>query len=315
MGVILFLFSCIIINNQFSHREGPLRGLDRIRIVLVALCILIIRVSLLLSIKIISNLFIIIVVTLTGLIIMVFILQNLFYFYIFFEISLLPILYIIIRWGYQPERLQAGVYLILYTVGASLPILASLFYVYEYAITLNYYILKILFIYINHEILAIFLLLALIVKIPIYLGHLWLPKAHVEAPLAGSIILAGLLLKLGGYGIIIIFKLFTFNTLFLCILISLRSWGGIIARFLCITKVDIKAYVAYTSVAHISLVLSAILVNNIWGLYAAKITMIAHGYTSSLMFVLASIRYNISSRRSLLINKGMLPLYPTLRLL
>ena len=120
-------------------------------------------------------------------------------FYIYFEASLIPTLIIILIWGYQPERLQAGSYLIIYTVSASLPLFISIIVILKNNYRLSWILSPSISFYTSA--FSFFMTLAFIVKIPIYPFHLWLPKAHVEAPVAGSIILARVLLKLGVYGL------------------------------------------------------------------------------------------------------------------
>lgn len=230
-------------------------------------------------------------------------------FYIFFESSLIPTLLLIICWGYQPERLQAGRYIIVYTVTARLPLLVLIFFLCYKTSSFNMQIIKI----INNSLDSTFLIFlygAFLVKLPMYSVHLWLPKAHVEAPLAGSMILAGILLKLGGYGLYMINKCFclSITTFF----ISLRIWGALLACFMCLRQTDIKALVAYSSVAHIGLVIVGVLRNSVYGITSAVIMIFAHGVTSSALFCITYFTYEKVNTRRITYLKGILQLYPIL---
>nr|YP_010587778.1 NADH dehydrogenase subunit 4 [Nilodorum tainanus]WAB46387.1 NADH dehydrogenase subunit 4 [Nilodorum tainanus] len=237
--------------------------------------------------------------------------MNLFLFYVFFESSLIPTLFLILGWGYQPERLQAGLYLLFYTLFASLPLLMALFFIMNNYYSLNFLVLKEFSI--DNFLLYLFLVFAFLVKMPMFMVHLWLPKAHVEAPVSGSMILAGVLLKLGGYGLIRVFSVIINISLKLNIFwIVLSLVGGFLVSLICLRQIDLKSLVAYSSVAHMSLVIGGLMVLLSWGWGFSYSLMIAHGLCSSGLFYLVNLTYERLGSRSLLINKGMLSYMPSI---
>nr|APX39308.1 NADH dehydrogenase subunit 4 [Chaetocnema hortensis] len=238
--------------------------------------------------------------------------MNLFIFYFFFEVSLIPTLILIIGWGYQPERLEAGIYLLFYTMLMSLPMLIMVFYLENCNYSLLFFLLDI---NLNFSIMYFMMNMVFFVKIPMFMLHLWLPKAHVEAPVSGSMILAGIMLKLGGYGL---FRLMFFFQLYIY---SLNNWfmfmslfGGVIVSLICIRQSDMKSLIAYSSVSHMSLVLGGLMTMNYWGLWGGLVMMLAHGLCSSGLFCLVNIVYERSLSRSIYLNKGLINIIPSLTL-
>nr|QOL00694.1 NADH dehydrogenase subunit 4 [Mongolotettix japonicus] len=260
-----------------------------------------------------SNFFVFIILFLLIMLYCSFSSLNLLSFYIFFESSLIPTLLLILGWGYQPERLQAGLYLIFYTLIASLPLLLVLFKVYTVSNTLYFPLLIDFGSY--YFMFYVFMFMAFLIKMPMFLVHLWLPKAHVEAPISGSMILAGVLLKLGGYGIFRVMKIISYLGLkFNYFWISLGLCGGVIVSFICFRQVDLKSLIAYSSVAHMSMVIGGLMTMNWWGCMGSFSLMIGHGLCSSGLFCLSNIIYERLGSRSLLINKGMINIMPSMSL-
>nr|ARH53748.1 NADH dehydrogenase subunit 4 [Calomicrus pinicola] len=288
-------------------------GLDLLSYTLILLSYWIISLMVLASVKLYKShsyysLFLLMLMFLLLSLFMTFSSLNLFMFYLFFEVSLIPTLFLILGWGYQPERLEAGIYLLFYTLLMSLPMMIMIFYLSE-----NCNCVYFMFLSMNLNSVLMFMLINMVffVKIPMFFLHLWLPKAHVEAPVSGSMILAGVMLKLGGYGLLrfmFLFKNFLLNmNLFF---ISLSLLGGFLVSLICIRQSDMKSLIAYSSVSHMSLVLSGILTFNYWGVLGSLMMMLAHGLCSSGLFCLANILYERTHSRSLYLNKGLLNIIP-----
>lgn len=308
--ILRFRFNYLILNLRFFL------GCDLLSFTLILLrfwicSLIIIAREKLFKLKNYFNLFLLVIIFLIIRLFLTFSSLNLFIFYLFFEVSLIPTLILIVGWGYQPERIEAGIYLLFYTLFVSLPIIISIFYYYENFFSMDYYFLK----NINNVFIYICINRVFFIKIPIFFVHLWLPKAHVEAPVAGSIILAGIILKLGGYGLIrLLFIFLEVGIKINFIFIIIRLVGGFFVSLICIRQRDTKSLIAYSSVAHIGLVLGGLMRLNIWGFWGSLVIILAHGLCSSGLFCLANISYERLGRRSLYLNKGFLNIIPRISL-
>nr|ALR69012.1 NADH dehydrogenase subunit 4 [Taeniacara candidi] len=236
-------------------------------------------------------------------------------FYVMFEATLIPTLIIITRWGNQKQRLHAGIYFLFYTLMGSLPFLVALLYIQIKCGNLSFISLTLTPLTIpsslDGTIFWVCCLLALLVKMPLYGLHLWLPKAHVEAPIAGSMILAAVLLKLGGYGMMrILAMLYPLPQEISYPLIVLAIWGAIMTSLICLRQTDLKSLIAYSSVSHMGLVTAGILTNTSWGFTGALLLMIAHGLTSSTLFCLANTNYERTHSRVLIMARGLKTIMP-----
>nr|YP_009469874.1 NADH dehydrogenase subunit 4 [Matsumurasca onukii]AVF91597.1 NADH dehydrogenase subunit 4 [Matsumurasca onukii] len=256
------------------------------------------------------NLFLFVNLILCLCLVLIFMVTNLMYMYMFFEFSLIPLLIMVFGWGYQPERLSAGLYLFFYTLMASLPLL--LFFIYMFSINGNLFVDNVVFTK-KFMFLNVVMLLAFLVKLPMFMFHFWLPKAHVQAPVFGSMILAGLLLKIGGYGIIRL--MFMCEELFLqynYIWFTLSLIGSFLVSLICLTQTDVKSMIAFSSVAHMAMCIMSMMTMSNWGLFGTYMLMLSHGLCSSALFCLITISYERYKSRSFFINKGLQNFMPSM---
>nr|YP_009092461.1 NADH dehydrogenase subunit 4 [Gloeochaete wittrockiana]AIM52047.1 NADH dehydrogenase subunit 4 [Gloeochaete wittrockiana] len=250
---------------------------------------------------------------LESLLVVVFTVLDLFLFYIFFEGVLIPMFLIIGIWGSRERKIRAAYYFFLYTlVGSVLMLLGILFIYFEVGST----DIQVLYSVEFSEIDQIFLWLAFFasfaVKIPMIPFHIWLPEAHVESPTAGSLVLAGILLKLGAYGFLrFSIPLFPLASVYFTPFVYALSVVGIVYGSLTtLRQVDLKKIIAYSSVAHMNFVTLGLFAFTMQSFEGSILLMLSHGVVSPALFLCVGVLYDRYKSRLLNYYSGLVQVMP-----
>ena len=243
----------------------------------------------------------------------VFSVLDLFLFYIFFETVLIPMYLIVGVWGSRERKIRAAYFFFLYTFLGSVLMLLSILYIYYQAGTTDYEVLlTFIFSSTEQKFLWLSFFASFATKVPMVPVHLWLPEAHVEAPTAGSVILAGVLLKLGTYGFLrFSFPLFPEASFYFTpVVYSLAVVGIVYTSFTAIRQTDFKRIIAYTSVAHMNLVIVGLFSFNVIGLEGAILQSLSHGFVASALFLIIGVVYERHHTRMVKYYGGLVHVMP-----
>lgn len=293
-------------------------GIDGISLFFILLTTFLIPVCLLVSwnsIKVSIKEYNIFFLLMGSLLVCVFTVLDLLFFYIFFEAILIPMFLIIGIWGSRERKIRASYQFFIYTLIGSVLMLLAILTIYLQTGTTDLQVLNT--ISFDKDLQSFFWLAffaSLAVKVPMFPVHLWLPEAHSEAPTSGSVILAGILLKMGGYGFLrFSIPLFPQASLYFTPLIyTLSAIAVIYTSLTTLRQIDMKRLIAYSSVAHMGFVTIGLFTMNLQGVEGSIFLMLSHGIVSSALFLCIGVIYDRHKTRIINYYSGLtmvMPLY------
>lgn len=247
------------------------------------------------------------------LLLQVFCVLDLIFFYIFFESILMPMFFIIGVWGSRNRKIKASYQFFLYTLIGSFFMLLAILVIYFHSGTTDIQVVSNLTFPVKKQLilwLAFFISFA--VKVPMVPFHIWLPEAHAEAPTSGSIVLAGVLLKIGSYGFLrFSLPIFPLASIFFTPVIFILSIIAIIySSLITLCQIDLKKIIAYSSISHMGFVTLGIFTLNVQGIEGSIILMLGHGLVSSALFLCVGLLYDRYCTRIIKYYSGLVQVMP-----
>lgn len=302
-------FDLLLGNNLFFYLDGVSLFFILLTTFLFPICILVSWYSITHQV----TFFLLILLILEFFLVNSFLVSSLFYFFVFFEAILFPMFFIIGVWGSRDRKIHAVLQFLLYTLAGSVLLFIAIFYIWVTVGSWDYLILKNSTIaFSDQKILFWLMFLSFAFKIPLFPVHIWLPEAHVEAPTFGSIILAGLLLKLGTYGLLrfVLPVLPEAVNYYTPVVLTLVIIGIFYTSFSTTRQLDLKKIIAYSSVGHMGFVILGLFTSTTEGIIGSLYLMLGHGVVSSALFMSVGILYDRYHTRNLTDLRGLAQYMP-----